>query len=389
MCKSLFNVRVLTIVQMVLIFCLFPLNSVSAETWDCSLDAGMLDEQIVSAAPEFEKKGSARIFNGRDLYDYINGGADEYLDAGFRSLWVKEFQASGSGPVVVELYCFSKAEGAKQVYADNRGEQVLALGQEGSLSEHGYLIFYRDEFLCRILSFDSQDTGQLSEMGHFVERALTSKAEVQKGNSIMKDKKSDTVVIFGASYAEGWTIDRLGKMDVVNKGIGGQQSGEMLERFKTDVAGQNPRAVIIWGFINDIFRTERDRIDETLQQARKNLETMVELAGQYNIEPILATEVTIRPKDGLKEAVAGLAGKLLGKQSYQDYVNQKVTALNGWIKKYADENGLLLLDFQQVLASESGERKKEYATPDGSHISEAGYQRLTEYARTVIKTSPN
>jgi lysophospholipase L1-like esterase len=389
MCKSFINLGKLIIFQIILIFCLFPLNSVCSETWDCSLDTGVLDKQIVLPDPEFEKKDSARIFNGRDLYDYINGGADEYLDAGFRSLWVKEFEGSGSGPVVVELYCFSKAEGAKQVYAANRGGQEIALGQEGSLSEHGYLIFYRDEFLCRILSFGSQDTEQLSELGYLVETALTGEAEVQKGSSLMKDQKSDTIVILGASYAKDWTIDRLGGMDVVNKGIGGQQTGEILGRFKTDVAGQNPRVVIIWGFINDIFRTDRDRIDETLKQAKENLETMVKLAGQHNIEPILVTEVTIRPKDGLKEAVAGLAGKLLGKQSYQDYVNEKVMALNGWVKKYADENGLLLLDFQQVLASESGERKKKYAAPDGSHISEAGYQRLSEYARTVIKTSPD
>jgi len=75
----------------------------------------------------------------------------------------------------------------------------------------------------------------------------------------------------------------------------------------------------------------------------------------------------------------------MGKKSYQDYINQHVLDVNQWIRDYAKQNGLLLLDLQPVISDDKGWRKKEYATKDGSHISEKGYEKLTEYATRVLE----
>jgi len=161
----------------------------------------------------------------------------------------------------------------------------------------------------------------------------------------------------------------------------------MLARFQNDVLANNPRAVLIWGFINDIHRSKRDEIHSAMARVRESFKEMVRLARTNGIEPILATEVTIRGKHDLRSTVAGWLGAILNKTSYQEYVNGHVLDTNRWIRKYAEENRIALLDFQPLIADEKGFRKKEFATEDGTHISAAAYDKLTAYAKNVFEAS--
>lgn len=200
------------------------------------------------------------------------------------------------------------------------------------------------------------------------------------------NKTTKTLVIIGASYAGGWKPQKpVAGYQIVNKGVSGQQSFEMLARFETDVVSIKPDAVIIWGFINDVFRNDRDRIDQTLKRARESLAAMVESARKAHIRPILATEVTIRGKTGFGETVGGYIGGLLGKESYQDYVNGQVIQTNRWIKDLAAREGISLLDYEAILSDRGGVRKKEFAKDDGSHITTAGYEAITEYTERQLR----
>lgn len=200
-----------------------------------------------------------------------------------------------------------------------------------------------------------------------------------------RNESAKTLVILGASYAGGWPDGRpLAGHQVINKGIGGQQSFEMLARFETDVIALKPDSVIIWGFINDVFRSDRARIDQTMKRTRESFMAMVELARKAGIRPVLATEVTIRNKAGLGEAVSAFVGGLLGKDNYQDYVNGQVLQTNRWLRDMAASEGIPLLDYQTVLSDSIGTRKKTFAQEDGSHISKAGYDALTEYTERQL-----
>ncbi|MDP1946758.1 MAG: GDSL-type esterase/lipase family protein [Nitrospirota bacterium] len=197
---------------------------------------------------------------------------------------------------------------------------------------------------------------------------------------------SKTLVVLGASYAGGWDPRRpVAGYKMVNKGVGGQQSFEMLARFEGDVLGLKPDAVIIWGFINDVFRSDRAQIDLTLRRTRESILAMLELAKKSGIEPILATEMTIRSKDGWVEAFESMIGKILGKASYQDYINSHVVETNRWVRDTATRQGILLLDLGTVLADSQGVRRKEFAQPDGSHISERGYEAITQYTEGRLR----
>ena len=194
-----------------------------------------------------------------------------------------------------------------------------------------------------------------------------------------------TAVIIGASYAQSWDIGQIGPLSVINAGIDGQQSYELLERFQRDVIDRSPRMVIIWGYINDIHRNPRDDIDKTVQRAKDSFAEMVQLARTNGITPVVATEVTIRPPEGWKETVMGWIGALRGKSSYQDYVNQHVQELNAWLRDYAGREGLVLLDFESQLSDADGQRQAKFATPDGTHITPAAYEKLTEYTLKHIR----
>lgn len=192
------------------------------------------------------------------------------------------------------------------------------------------------------------------------------------------------IVILGASYAKGWEPRGIRGIRFENRGVGGQQSFEMLDRFREDVVLLEPRAVILWGYINDLFRSRPEKLAETKARARESFLEMIRLARENRIEPIAATEVTIRPEAGLKETLAGWVGRLLGKESYQDRINRDVREINDWLRELAAREGLLLLDFEMTLGGGDGRRKKEYALDDGSHITPRGYAALDAYAAPLL-----
>ena len=197
--------------------------------------------------------------------------------------------------------------------------------------------------------------------------------------------EKEMIVILGASYAAGWNPTDSDGLQFINKGEGGQQSFEMLNRFDRDVLENKPRAVILWGYINDIFRSNRESVEATKARARESFLEMIRRALENDVEPILATEVTIRPKAGIKEAVAGFFGGILGKESYQSYINKHVMELNVWLRAEAESRNLQLLDFESALRGSDGYRLKKFAKDDGSHIPPAGYAALDAYAGPILR----
>jgi hypothetical protein len=210
-------------------------------------------------------------------------------------------------------------------------------------------------------------------------------AQTEHGAHSMRSTTPGPIVVLGASYARGWELSPVAGRTVINKGVSGQQSFELLSRFEADVIGAKPSAVILWGFINDIFRTRRDAVEAAKTRAAESFEKMIAMARRHDIEPILATEVTIRPRDTWNEFFASWAGWAMGKQSYHEWVNGHVLEVNRKIRELATRERLLLLDLQPIVSEPKGQRRKEFAREDGSHIPTAGYAALTAYATPILQ----
>jgi acyl-CoA thioesterase-1 len=193
-----------------------------------------------------------------------------------------------------------------------------------------------------------------------------------------------SLVIIGASYAADWQRPSLPGYAVTNRGVGGEETQQVLARFDRDVLALKPAVVIIWGHINNIHRAPAGGMQAAKDRALANIREMTRRARDQGIKVILATEVTLSEARGFGNWLARAVGSLRGKQSYAAMINGHVRDVNGALRALAKEQGLGLLDFEKALDDGDGFRNSDYTREDGSHISAAGYAALTAYARQAL-----
>lgn len=194
---------------------------------------------------------------------------------------------------------------------------------------------------------------------------------------------TNRLVILGASYAGSWGTPPLPGFVVVNRGVGGEQTKGMRARFQSDVLAAQPKAVLIWGHINNITQTgfgDAAKLAAVKKSAKDDYLWMLQQARAAGIDVILATEIPLAEPTGFVNSAVAFVNGLRGKQSYATQVNREVRELNAFVRQLATREQVVLLDFEKVFAPEGGARKPEYAQEDHSHVTPAGYQALTRYA---------
>jgi lysophospholipase L1-like esterase len=117
-----------------------------------------------------------------------------------------------------------------------------------------------------------------------------------------------------------------------------------------------------------------------LARVRESFLEMIQRARARGIEPILVTEIPVAQGTGFRTWLSGWWVWLRGLESSSAYFNRHVFDTNAWLRELATAEGLMLLDFERVFAGRRGFRHRQFATEDGSHITEAGYAALTHYA---------
>jgi lysophospholipase L1-like esterase len=194
------------------------------------------------------------------------------------------------------------------------------------------------------------------------------------------------IVLLGASFAAGWQLAPIAGHAVINHGVGGQETPQLLARFDRDVIAAKPGAVILWGYVNNIFNAAPGQADQAAARARDDFQQMIARARGAGIEVIVATEVTVGPRgDDWGTTIKSWISWAVGRESYEDYINTHVVALNAWLAETAKREGLLLLDLKPVLSDSRGQRTRESRTADGAHITPAGYAAVTAYARPLLE----
>lgn len=103
----------------------------------------------------FEQKGPVFVYNCQNIFEYMNGEAENYLPRGFNLLYVFEFHARGKdSEMVMEVYDMGSEKGAGsvfKVYARSPGEALEGVG-EGAWKSRSRCVFHLGPYFFRIMA---------------------------------------------------------------------------------------------------------------------------------------------------------------------------------------------------------------------------------------------
>ncbi len=126
------------------------------------------------AVAGWKKAGAARVFGGPDLYGYIDGGAELFLEFGFDRLTLQKY-GSGSNEVAVEIYRMTDLAAATGIYLTKCGKERRdpSFAARHTVSRH-QLLFVRERFFVTVNNLSGGDAAgaDLVKIGRTVAAAL-------------------------------------------------------------------------------------------------------------------------------------------------------------------------------------------------------------------------
>lgn len=181
-------------------------------------------------------------------------------------------------------------------------------------------------------------------------------------------KGEQRVIFMGNSITAGWlnaNSEFFNDNKLINRGIGGQTTPQMLLRFRQDVIDLKPVAVVILAGINDIAGNTGPATTEMIEG---NIASMAQLAKANGIQVILCT---LLPSNRIP---------------WRNNMNpsEKIKELNHWIKNYGMSHHIPVADYYTILADENDGLPEKYSD-DGVHVNKDAYQLMQGVVMPIIK----
>ena len=127
---------------------------------------------------DFEKSGEVKSFDRKNLYDYLDGGAELYLAYDFQSLLVQDYE-NGEKSITLEIYLMGTSQDAFGLYSlDQEGENIQ-IGDRGTYGA-GLLKFWRANYFVRItdMSGDDRSKDAILELGRYISQKIGLKGKL-------------------------------------------------------------------------------------------------------------------------------------------------------------------------------------------------------------------
>lgn len=165
-------------------------------------------------------------------------------------------------------------------------------------------------------------------------------------------------VFLGDSITDYYDLDKYYEnMPVVNSGVSGNTTDDILDDMENRVYQYNPSKVFLLIGTNDLQKGKDvdyivDNIIEIVEEIQKNRsKATIYVEGIYPVDEDLS-----------------------GSESRK---NDDINEINEKLKEYCDDNNITYINTHDRLTDEDGKLKEEY-TDDGLHLSEEGYEVVTD-----------
>jgi lysophospholipase L1-like esterase len=152
-----------------------------------------------------------------------------------------------------------------------------------------------------------------------------------------------------------WLMKAHPQWVVLNRGINGQRSDEILARFERDVVQNGPAAVVIIAGVNDIYQ------GRTVEQVTAQLQAMYARAAEAGI-PVVA-------------------GSIIPFNTATPEQNERMRQVNDWIRRQPE---VTFVDTRTAVSA-SGNPDMLFESSDGLHPTALGYRRMAEVIGAALQ----
>ena len=99
---------------------------------------------------------TVHTYRAKELYLYIDGGAELFLEYGFRLVMVAEYRKGESSSIILEVYQMNDAPAAFGIFSLRSGDSAgpIDIGTEGCADSY-YIMYWKDNIYVSVTASDS------------------------------------------------------------------------------------------------------------------------------------------------------------------------------------------------------------------------------------------
>ena len=219
-------------------------------------------------------------------------------------------------------------------------------------------LFVNAFFLLRVNNLDSS----VDSLNTTIEE---NKKDYEKEIESLKDEYTNYLFL-GDSITDFYDLDKYYKgLPIVNSGISGNTTDDILDDMKARVYDYNPSKVFLLIGTNDLIH------DSSVDDIASNIEKIVNEINSNKPQAEIYVESVYPVNDNLDEDMVDVRN------------NDDIMEINEEIKKYCDDNGYTYINMYDKLLDDDGNFNEEY-TDDGLHPNGKGYEVITEEIKKYL-----
>ncbi len=127
------------------------------------------------AVKGWQKTSDTRTYAAKDLYQYIDGDAEQYVSAGVIRTSTSDYKYNGQLEATVDVHQMSDAVGARKIMdkGQTSDAKTVPVGDAG-LAYSQSVVFRKGPYLVRIVAYESSPAAQeaLLALAHGIEARL-------------------------------------------------------------------------------------------------------------------------------------------------------------------------------------------------------------------------
>jgi hypothetical protein len=150
-----------------------------------AINLNCTQENMINLLPgetdDWVKSGEPETYDCKDLFDYMDGGAELYLAYDFQTLVMQRYLSDSADPVkknsiTIEIYQMNSSPDAYGLFSFDQEGEMVGLGQKG-VYRYGLLKFWKDKFFVRILGSQTNLKETIFKFGADIDKKMKTEGK--------------------------------------------------------------------------------------------------------------------------------------------------------------------------------------------------------------------